>query len=133
MKPNLDKIIQDNLDKAKFQSKLKPSLPKNTGWLDGYADGGLLSKKVTCSNCGWLSKYENGSVVDYLADKNQDFSYSHRKEIAKELGIENYRGTAEQNFLKDTYGIKKMGGEPCYNCGGMYNKGGQTNWLDKYK
>lgn len=46
----------------------------------------------------WLSKYEDGSVVDYLADKNQDFSYSHRKEIAKELGIENYRGTAEQNL-----------------------------------
>lgn len=62
MKPNLDKIIQDNLDKAKFQSKLQPSLSKNTGWLDGYADGGLLSKKVTCSNCGWLWKAVDGGI-----------------------------------------------------------------------
>ena len=26
-KPNLNKIIADNLDKAKFQSKMQPSLP----------------------------------------------------------------------------------------------------------
>ena len=62
MKPNLNRIIEDNLDKAKFQSKLKPSLPKNTGWLDGYADGGLLSKKVTCSNCGWSWKAVDGGM-----------------------------------------------------------------------
>ncbi len=62
MKPNLNRIIEDNLDKAKFQSKLQPSLPKNTGWLDGYADGGLLSKKVTCSNCGWSWKAVDGGM-----------------------------------------------------------------------
>jgi hypothetical protein len=62
MKPNLNRIIEDNLDKAKFQSKLQPSLPKNTGWLDGYADGGLLSKKVTCSNCGWSWKAVDGGI-----------------------------------------------------------------------
>jgi hypothetical protein len=37
--PNLNKIIADNLDKAKFQSKSVPSLPTNS-WLDQYKRGG---------------------------------------------------------------------------------------------
>lgn len=58
MKPNLNKIIQDNLDKAKFQSKLKPSLPKNTGWLDQYAGGGTyISGKALATQFG---QYGNG-------------------------------------------------------------------------
>jgi hypothetical protein len=58
--------------------------------------GGDIS--IPSLNNKWLNKYENGSIVDYLADRNQDFSYSHRTELAKELGIENYRGSAEQNL-----------------------------------
>lgn len=58
MKPNLDKIIQDNLDKVKFQSKLKPSLPKNTGWLDQYARGGTyISGKALATQFG---QYQGG-------------------------------------------------------------------------
>jgi hypothetical protein len=38
-KPNLNRIIADNLDKAKFQTKSNPSLPTN-GWLDQYKRGG---------------------------------------------------------------------------------------------
>jgi len=100
-KPNLNNIIEDNLDKAKFQSKVQPSLPTD-GWLNGYRTGGtyisdrakatqfgqyaeggsswmltnpnristffprmnngggLLSRKVTCSNCGWSWKAVDG-------------------------------------------------------------------------
>ncbi|MGF7142440.1 YD repeat-containing protein [Anaerotaenia torta] len=38
-----------------------------------------------------------GSVVDYLKAQKQDSSYAARKEIAKELGIKNYKGSAIQN------------------------------------
>ena len=38
------------------------------------------------------------SIVDYLKSQGKDSSMSARKEIAKELGIKNYSGTAEQNI-----------------------------------
>jgi len=38
-RPNLSKIIQENLEKDKFQSKTQPSLPKG-GWLDQYMNTG---------------------------------------------------------------------------------------------
>ncbi|MDF2540146.1 MAG: repeat-associated core domain protein, partial [Herbinix sp.] len=37
------------------------------------------------------------SIVDYLKKQGEDSSYSSRKELAKELGIKNYSGTAAQN------------------------------------
>jgi len=37
--PNLNKIIAENLDKSKFQSKSVPSLPTDS-WLNQYKDGG---------------------------------------------------------------------------------------------
>lgn len=36
------------------------------------------------------------------------------------------RRPEDQKFLKNKYNIQKMGGEPCYECGGMYARGGQT-------
>ena len=44
-----------------------------------------------------LFAIDPNSIVDYLKSQGQDSSYSARKEIAKELGITNYKGTAEQN------------------------------------
>jgi len=41
-KPNLNKIIADNLDKAKFQTKSNPSLRTN-GWLNQYKAGGVTT------------------------------------------------------------------------------------------
>ena len=32
----------------------------------------------------------------------------------------------DQAFLKNKYNIQKMGGQPCYNCGGMYDQGGMA-------
>lgn len=37
------------------------------------------------------------SIVDYLKSQGKDSSMSARKELAKELGIENYSGTGSQN------------------------------------
>lgn len=43
------------------------------------------------------------SIVNYLQSKGQDYSYSARKKMANEMGIKNYRGTAEQNtFILNT-------------------------------
>lgn len=39
----------------------------------------------------------NVSVVDYMNSEGLDSSYQNRKQLAEQLGIENYRGTAAQN------------------------------------
>jgi hypothetical protein len=43
-------------------------------------------------------EYRGSSIVDYLSNAGVNSSYSSRKELAKELGISNYRGTAAQNL-----------------------------------
>ncbi|QIW88682.1 putative cell wall-binding peptidase-related domain protein [Bacillus phage P59] len=50
------------------------------------------------------------SVVDYLVSQGEDASFSSRGELATDLGIEGYRGTAYQNItllnkLKGTYTV----------------------------
>lgn len=42
--------------------------------------------------------YQGYSVYDYLTSQGQKGDYNSRKEIAKTLGIQNYKGTAEQNL-----------------------------------
>lgn len=44
------------------------------------------------------SGYSGNSIVDYLKSIGIDSSYSNRKKLAKENGINNYTGTAEQNL-----------------------------------
>ena len=39
------------------------------------------------------------SIVDLLKLLGLDSSYAHRKELAAEMGIEGYEGTAEQNII----------------------------------
>lgn len=62
-KPNLNKIISSNLDKAKFQSKSNPSLPTD-GWLDGYSKGGYISDSAKATQFG---QYKEGG------DPNQPY------------------------------------------------------------
>ncbi len=38
------------------------------------------------------------SIVDLMKLLDLDSSYAHRKELAEEMGIEGYQGTAEQNI-----------------------------------
>lgn len=42
-------------------------------------------------------QYQGGSVVDYFRSVGQDSSFTARSKVAKEKGITNYTGTAEQN------------------------------------
>ena len=44
------------------------------------------------------SNYSGNSIVDYLKSVGIDSSYANRKKLAKENGINNYSGTAEQNL-----------------------------------
>lgn len=44
-----------------------------------------------------MAKYDPNSIVDYLKSQGQDSSYSARQDLAKELGITNYKGSGEQN------------------------------------
>ena len=39
-----------------------------------------------------------GSIVNYMESKGMDSSYSNRAKLAKQYGINNYRGTAAQNI-----------------------------------
>jgi len=48
-------------------------------------------------NPGVNGNTNDPSIVNYLASKNQDYSYGARKKMAANLGIQNYKGTAEQN------------------------------------
>lgn len=41
---------------------------------------------------------QGGSIVDYMKSLNMDSSKTNRAKLAKEYGIENYSGTAEQNM-----------------------------------
>lgn len=43
------------------------------------------------------SSYKGNSIVDYLKSIHKDSSFSNRKELAKQYGINNYTGTAAQN------------------------------------
>lgn len=38
------------------------------------------------------------SIVDYLKSVGTDSSFNNRKNIAKQYGINNYKGTAAQNI-----------------------------------
>lgn len=42
--------------------------------------------------------YKHGSIVDALKSINIDSSYNYRKKLAKQNGIENYRGSYSQNI-----------------------------------
>ena len=41
--------------------------------------------------------YTGTSIVDYLKSEGRQSSFSARKQLAGELGIAGYRGTAQQN------------------------------------
>lgn len=43
------------------------------------------------------SNYTGGSIVDYLKSIGEDSSFSNRAKLAKQYGITDYKGTADQN------------------------------------
>lgn len=67
-KPNLNKIIADNLDKTKFQSKAQPSLPTND-WLNAYMTGGTyISDRAKATQFG---QYAEGGSSWMLTNPNK--------------------------------------------------------------
>ena len=48
------------------------------------------------------------SIVDLMKLLGLDSSYAHRKELASEMGIENYEGTAEQNIALHKTVMQKL-------------------------
>jgi len=48
------------------------------------------------------------SIVDLLKLLGLDSSYAHRKELASEVGITGYEGTAEQNIALQKAVLKKL-------------------------
>ncbi len=48
------------------------------------------------------------SIVDLLELLGIDSSYSHRKELAQELGIDDYHGTEEQNITLHKTVLQKI-------------------------
>lgn len=45
-----------------------------------------------------LNPYQGSSVYDFLSAQNKAADYTSRKALASQLGIKNYRGTADQNL-----------------------------------
>jgi hypothetical protein len=74
------------------------------GSLEGSVDLGAmdanypLNLPVTGPRNAMPSKYTGNSVYDFLASQGQHADYGSRKELAKVMGIKNYRGTAAQNL-----------------------------------
>lgn len=80
------------------------------------------------------------SVVDYLVSTGKKYDKEYRASLAQELGIKDYDYSASKNLellarLKErdkiaaeaaTRSNVKYGGQPCYECGGMYAYGGNT-------
>jgi hypothetical protein len=72
------------------------------GYVPEYGMGGM-----PCYECGGMyadgGSYAIGSekdpsIVNYLASRGDGFSYAERAELAKEFGIQDYKGTAAQNL-----------------------------------
>lgn len=57
----------------------------------------MLLQPTLLSNS--ISKYPGNSIVDYLHSIGEKASFTRRCELAKQYGIPNYKGTAEQNSL----------------------------------
>ena len=64
-RPNLNKIIEDNLNKHKFQSKSKPTLPK-----DQFSQGGTyISDHAKATQFG---QYKGGGWLDHYAQGGEE-------------------------------------------------------------
>ena len=70
----------------------------NVNGIKGNVDLNYLYDDNIINNENNSSEYSGNSIVDYLKSIGVDSSYKNRKKLAKENGINNYTGTAEQNL-----------------------------------
>nr|ADF97537.1 PlyM12 [uncultured phage] len=62
-------------------------------------DGGVTVKPAPKTEVKAVStEKEYTSIVEYLKDLGKPYSFSYRKELAKDYGITNYEGSAAQNL-----------------------------------
>lgn len=70
--------------------------------LTKYLISGVIGVSILLGGNKVLAATDPNSIVDYLVDSGEEYSFSARGELAKEYGIDNYKGTAKQNlFLLD--------------------------------
>lgn len=87
------------------------------------------------------TKAAMGTAIILGIRYNQQLNSEQKKDIWKHLPTKwnvrsNYADRVKNNAQYLTFrqydDKRKMGGQPCYECGGMYNSGGSTGWLNKY-
>ena len=97
--PSFKEYQQGNADEAEKKLGL-PSGPTVDAAKEQNAAVDAAKKqdaKPADSKGGKTSGSSGGSIVDYLAGKNQKFDKASRAELAAQYGIQNYTGTAQQN------------------------------------
>ena len=138
-RPNLSKIIKENLEKDKFQSKAQPSLPKG-GWLDEFKSGGstYISDTARATQFG---QYSKGGSSWMLTNPNKISTFFPRMNDGGGLLSRTVTCSNCGHSWKGVTG----GTDPltCHDCGGMIKmkNGGDpsiTNldadrWLMKYQ
>ncbi len=68
-------------------------------WHSEWEEQGIDPQSMPTASSRKLKDYKGVSVVDFLASQGMNKTdYASRKELAKSLGISNYRGTAAQNM-----------------------------------
>ena len=85
---------------AKPAAPAQPAAPKPIGEVDVEA---RLSAKPGAEKLNWRT-----SIVDLLKLLGIDSSYANRKELAGEVGIEGYEGSAEDNIRLHKAVMKKL-------------------------
>jgi len=102
-----------------------------------------LAKVGITKNTDFLdpSKAAMGTAVVLGVRYNQQLTSEQKKDMWKHLPTKwnkrsNYASRVKNNAQYLTFrqydDKRKMGGEPCYQCGGMYDNGGSTGWLNEY-
>lgn len=82
-----------------YSGKYCPHRTLDMGWqrfLDMISN--QMSEMNTKQDDISANKYTGNSIVDYLTSIGQDSSYDNRAKLAKQNGIVNYSGTANQNL-----------------------------------
>lgn len=97
-----------------------------------YEDGEITAEPVEPSQGSHPSNVDWYSVVNFMNAHGMDSSFDHRSQLAKQYGIDNYSGTADQNI---ELLHKLMSGKPKHksNGGGSHPVGDMdTNSIVEY-
>lgn len=78
---------------------IKPTTPSNQAPTTSTTPAAASSAPASSATpAAPKPKYTGNSIVDYLNSVGQDSSFDNRTKLAKQNGIQNYSGTAQQNL-----------------------------------